>query len=195
MAKSGWQSIQRLASSSASVPQPDFCSVASISSRGVMAKPGCSAPSRRASAPITSWLERHSPGGSISFGPSRMYWLPPAVIEVVVLDEHGGRQHDVGDFRGVGHELLVHADEQIVAREAALDHLLVGRDRHRIGVLDQQRRDRAAALQRFLVAGQDRADARLVEHADRRVAQVEPSIRVLLRWKTSPLLWKAPPPS
>ncbi len=61
-------------------------------------------------------------------------------IEIVVLDEHGGRQHDVGDFRGVGHELLVHADEQIVAREAALDHLLVGRDGDRIGVLDQHAR-------------------------------------------------------
>ena len=34
---------------------------------------------RRASpgAQMTSWLERHSPGGSISFGPSRMCWCPP----------------------------------------------------------------------------------------------------------------------
>ena len=39
-----------LASSAASVPQPEFCSAASISSRGVMAKPGCAAPSRSASA-------------------------------------------------------------------------------------------------------------------------------------------------
>ena len=30
-----------------------------------------------------------------------------------MLDEHGGGQHDIGGARGVGHELLVHADEQI----------------------------------------------------------------------------------
>ena len=39
-------------------------------------------------------------------------------IEVVVLDEHGGGQHHVGDFRRVGHELLVHADEQVVAAQS-----------------------------------------------------------------------------
>ncbi len=93
-------------------------------------------------------------------------------VEVVVLDEHGGGQDHVGDLGGVGHELLVHADEQIVAGKAALDRLLVGRDRNRIGVLDQQRGDRRAAEQRLRVAGEDRADARLVEHADRRIAQV-----------------------
>ena len=58
-------------------------------------------------------------------------------IEVVVLDEHGGGQHDIGGARGVGHELLVHADEQIVAGKAALDRLLIGGDGDRIGVLGE----------------------------------------------------------
>jgi len=33
----------------------------------------------------------------------------------VVLEEHGRRQNDVGVSRGVGHELLVHAHEQVFA--------------------------------------------------------------------------------
>ena len=93
-------------------------------------------------------------------------------IEIVVLDEHGRGQDHVRDLRGVGHELLVHADEQIVAGKAALDRLLVGRDGERIGVLDEQRGDRRPAAQRRPVAGQDRADARLIEHADLRIAHV-----------------------
>jgi hypothetical protein len=89
-----------------------------------------------------------------------------------VLDEHGRRQDDIGRFRGVGHELLVYADEQIVAGKAALDGVLIGRDRNRIGILNEHRGHRRAAEQRFAVAGEDRTDARLVEHADRRVAQI-----------------------
>ena len=50
-------------------------------------------------------------------------------IDIVVLDEHGGGQHHVGHLRRVGHELLVHAHEQIVAGKAALDRVLIGRDR------------------------------------------------------------------
>jgi hypothetical protein len=46
-------------------------------SRGSIVKPGCSAPRRPASAQITSWFERHSPGGSTSLGPSWKYWWPP----------------------------------------------------------------------------------------------------------------------
>ena len=35
-------------------------------SRGVIPKPRCFAPTRSAMAQMTSWLERHSPGGSMS---------------------------------------------------------------------------------------------------------------------------------
>ena len=36
-------------------------------------------------------------------------------IEVVVFEEGGGGQHHVGHLRGVGHELLVHRHEEILA--------------------------------------------------------------------------------
>ena len=68
-----------------------------------------------------------------------------ALIDVVMLEEHGGGQHDVGEFRRLGHELLMHADEQIFARQALLHFGLVGRDRGRIGVLHDHRLDRRAA--------------------------------------------------
>ena len=96
------------------------------------------------------------------------------LVDVVVLQEHGGRQHHVGHPGGLGQKLLVHADEQVVAREPALDPVLVGRDRDRIGVLDEQRRDRRTAGQRIGIAAQDRADARLIEHPHRPVADVRP---------------------
>ena len=67
-------------------------------------------------------------------------------VDVVVLEEHRRGQNDIGKARGVGHELLVHADKQILAREPSPHLLLVGRDHQRIGVLDQHRLDRAAAL-------------------------------------------------
>ena len=95
------------------------------------------------------------------------------LVDVVVLEEHGGRQDDVGHGRGVGQELLVHGDEQIGPREAAVHLAELGGDAHRVGVLDQQRVDRAAALQRLGLAGQDRADPRLVQRADRRIAGVQ----------------------
>ena len=40
------------------------------------------------------------------------------LVDVVVLEEHGRRQDDVGHPRGLGQELLVHADEQVVPGEA-----------------------------------------------------------------------------
>ena len=48
-------------------------------------------------------------------------------IKVVMLEEHGRRQDDIGIARGVGHELLVNACEQVVARKSAPDLLLVRR--------------------------------------------------------------------
>ena len=55
--------------------------------------------------------------------------------------------------------------------------------------------DRRAARERVVVAAQDRADARLVEHAHRRVAHVEPFDHRLVPVIDRALLWKAPPPS
>ena len=39
-------------------------------------------------------------------------------VDVVMLQEGRRRQHDIGHCGGLGHELLVDADEEIVAREA-----------------------------------------------------------------------------
>ena len=96
-----------------------------------------------------------------------------ALVDVVVLQEHGGRQHHVGHLRRRRHELLVHAHEQVLAGEAGLHLALLGRHLHRVHVLDEQRRDRRAALDVVGIAGQHRADARLVEHAHARVGDVE----------------------
>ena len=64
-------------------------------------------------------------------------------------------KHDVGHQRRLGHELLVHGDEEILAGKAAAHQVLLRRHRHRIGVLDQHGLDRAAAMQRLGIAGQD----------------------------------------
>ena len=68
--------------------------------------------------------------------------MAAALIDVVVLEKHGRRQDHVGHAGGLGHELLVHAHEQVLARKAALDAILLGRDRDRVGVLDQERGNR-----------------------------------------------------
>ena len=43
--------------------------------------------------------------------------LAAGAIDIVVLDEHRGGQHDIGDVSRLGHELLVHRDEEIVAEQ------------------------------------------------------------------------------
>ena len=119
------------------MPQPDFCKVQSMISRGLMVKPRCSAPTRLASAQTTSWLERHSPGTLDQLRAEQDVLVSTALVDVVVLQEHGGRQHHVRHLRGRRHELLVHAHEQVLACEARLDLALLGRDLHRVHVLDE----------------------------------------------------------
>src|SRR5436190_1890889 len=58
------------------------------------------------------------------------------------------------------------------ARKAAPHQILLRRDRHRIGVLDQHGLDRAAAMQGFGITGQDAADLGLVERARAAVERV-----------------------
>ena len=77
-------------------------------------------------------------------------------------------------------------DEQILAGKALLDHLLLGRDRHRIGVLDEHRRHRRRRLSTPRASPvRMRADPRLVEHArDADRSRRAPSIRVLLNYRS-----------
>src|SRR4029079_12081603 len=83
-------------------------------------------------------------------------------------------QHHVRHERRLGHELLMDTDEQIVPREPLLDPVLVGRHRHRIGVLNDERADGATALQNFAFAGQDCTNAGLIEHPYSAIPNVEP---------------------
>ena len=92
--------------------------------------------------------------------------MAAALIDVVMLEEHGGRQHDIGEFRRFGHELLVHAGEQILARQSLLHLGLVGRHRGRIGVLDDHRHHRRPASEVIGIVQQRRPDAALVDVAD-----------------------------
>ena len=45
--------------------------------------------------------------------------MAAARIDVVMFEEHRGGQHDIGHRGGLGHEMLVHDREQILAREAS----------------------------------------------------------------------------
>ena len=60
----------------------------------------------------------------------------------LVLEECGRRQNDVGVVGGVGKELLVHHGEQVRTPQAANHFIVVGTNRRRIGVVDEQRLDR-----------------------------------------------------
>src|ERR1051326_6488399 len=83
--------------------------------------------------------------------------MTAATINVVVFEERRRRQHDIGHPCGFGHELLVHASEQVLARKARLHLVLIGRDGYWIGVLDDQRIDRRPTAKRLAVAGEDGA--------------------------------------
>ena len=95
------------------------------------------------------------------------------LVEIVVLQEHGGRQHHVGDLGGLGHELLVYAGEEIRPGEAGVYAGEIGRDAHGVGVLYQHGRYGWSAAQGVGVAREYGADARLVEDARRWIARVQ----------------------
>jgi hypothetical protein len=84
--------------------------------------------------------------------------VPAALIEVVVLHEHGGGEYHVRHERGLGQELLVDAYEEVVTGEAAFHELLLRGDGDGIGVLDQHRRDRRAASEGLRVSREHPAD-------------------------------------
>ena len=95
-------------------------------------------------------------------------------VEIIVLEKGRRRQHDVGHRCGLGHELLMDANEQVIAGEALANESQFGGDDHRIGILDEQRGDRRPVAEIAAVAGQDWADAGLVEDAGRSVENIEP---------------------
>ena len=112
-------------------------------------------------------------GGRNQLGAEHDVVLAAALIDVVMLDKHGGWQHDVCHFRGGGQELLVDAGEQILAGESGFDLGLLGRDLHGVHVLDEHRRDWWTVAKIDLVASEDWADAGHVKDADGCVFDVE----------------------
>ena len=174
VSKSGWQSIHRASRSASSVPWPDARRVASMISSSLIAKPRVVG-----AEPSREFANHEMVGPRLGHRldqprPRRDVLVAAALVYVVVFDEGGGGQHDVGVGRRVGHELLVDAQEQVVAREAAVHQRRFRRHHRRVGVLHQHRHDRRAAGKRRAVAGEDRADPRHVEHPHRGIAHVEP---------------------
>ena len=86
-----------------------------------MAKPGCSAPTRSRECRDHLMIVAAFARRLDQLGAEHDVLVAAALIDVVMLEEHGGRQHDVGHPRRLGHELLMDADEQIVAGKALLD--------------------------------------------------------------------------
>ena len=100
--------------------------------------------------------------------------MPASLVDVVMLDECRCRQHDVRDLRRLGHELFVHAHEEVLSREALVDQTELRCDHHRIRILDEHRGHRRPVAEGAPVTGEHRSDSRLIEHPDARVPHVEP---------------------
>jgi hypothetical protein len=91
-----------------------------------MAKPGCSAPTRFGQRAYDLVVGPALARRLDQLRPQHDVLVAAALVEVVVLEEHGGGQHDVGHPRGLGHELLVHGDEQVVAGKPCLTRFWSG---------------------------------------------------------------------
>ena len=70
-----------------------------------------------------------------------------AVVDVPVFELGGGRQHIVGMVGGVGHEMLQHHGEQILARKTCHHFRRLGRHRHRVAVVDHHRFNQIGRVQ------------------------------------------------
>ena len=116
--------------------------------------------------------------------------LAAALVEVVVLEKHGGRQDDVCHRGGFGHELFVHADEQVFTGKALMDQIQIRGDRHRVGVLDKERRDRRPVAQIARITRQHGADPGLIEQAHGGVARIEAVDQGAVPVKNSPVVVK-----
>ena len=64
-------------------------------------------------------------------------------LQVLVLEERGRGKNDVGVVGGVGEELLVHHGEQVRTLQSANHLVVVGTNRRRIRVVNEERLDRA----------------------------------------------------
>ena len=79
-------------------------------------------------------------------------------MNIDLLGICAGRQHDVGALSRVGHECVVYRDEEIFAREALPNQVLIGRGGCSVGVVHVEslyvvtRRERVAQFDHVVVA-------------------------------------------
>ena len=90
-----------------------------------------------------------------------------------MLQKHCRGQNDIRIPRGIGHELLVDANEQVIPGKSSAHLLLMRGDGERIGVLNQHGFYRRSALERVRFASQNCADARLVKTTNAGIAKVQ----------------------
>ncbi len=104
--------------------------------------------------------------GFDQFRPEHHVLLAAAAINIVMLKKSRCRQKHIRHPGGVGHELLVNRNKEILTRKSLTHQPLFRCDIYRIGILDQHCRNRRPAIERLAVTGQDPADFRLVEITD-----------------------------
>src|SRR4029079_9657006 len=114
---------------------------------------------------LAGWLDQ--------FWPELNVLVTSTLVDVVMLEKSRGWQHHVGHARGFREELLVHAYEQIVARETPVDRLLVRGDANGIGVLNEDGGNGRPTLECVGIAAQHSAHTRLIEHSYGGVAHIE----------------------
>ena len=90
--------------------------------------------------------------------------MATSLVEIIMFEKHRRGQNDVCDFSSLGHELLMHANEQIITCKTLLNLALLRRHSHRVHVLDKECRNRRPASRVF--AGQNSSNARLIELPD-----------------------------
>src|SRR3569833_1661852 len=83
-----------------------------------------------------------------------------AAAELAMLEERRRWKDDVCELRGIGHDLLVDDDEQILAAQLLDQLALIGRGHRRVRVVDEQALDRRLAQR-----GERVGDAALVARA------------------------------
>ena len=91
--------------------------------------------------------------------------MPACLVEVIMFKEHGRRQDNIRHLRSFGHELLMNTDKKILPGETLMYSVEIWRHRHRVGVLNQQRRYPGAVSEILSISRQDRSDAGLIEHS------------------------------
>ena len=115
---------------------------------------------------VAARLAQRRDGGAVE----QHVGMPVAAVDVPVLDLRGGRQHVVGQVGRVGHELLQHHGEQVLARKAGHDLGRLGRHGHGIAVVDHDGvHARAEAIAAFVQQGV--ADGAHVDGARAALAQ------------------------